>query len=241
LNLSDYSPRWDPNRYAETKLYVGWGHRYPVDDFLPPDYLKALNLVDPWGERRDLSPGPGGFLATRLQFETPGGYILCGVKKPGFYTMYEKAGKIHHKIGPKEGLKDVIRSVYFEQYAKALIAVGEVEGNLFERPVGHRLEIIPLANPYRLGGDGAHFLMVKVLHNGKPAKFVRLYATYLGFSTRDEFAVATLTDDEGVGRIRLLHWGPWLVKAVMEFPSSWAMKEKSDEISLTATLTFQAP
>ena len=241
INLTDYSPRWHQDYGAATKLYMGWGHHYPAADFLRPEALNGLSMVGPEGDKKELTPGPGGLLATRVEFEGPGGYILCAVKKPGYYTMYEKGRKVHHKLGPKEGLEGVILSLYFEQYAKALINVGKVKGNPFEKPVGHRLEIVPLANPYSLKGDGGHLLPVKVLFDGKPAKYVRVYATYMGFSTRDDFAFATFTDGEGVARIRLLHWGPWLIKAVKKSTASGDMREKCDEISLIATLTFEVP
>jgi len=241
INLTDYSPKWHQDYGAETKLFIGWGHRYPVDGFMKPEMLKSLSIVGPAGERKELIPGPGGFLATRVEFEEPGGYILCAVKKPGYYTMYEKGGKVHHKLGTKEGLEGVILSLYSEQYAKALANVGEAEGNPFEKPVGHRLEIVPLANPYSLKGDGGHLLPVKVLFDGKPAKYVRVYATYMGFSSRDDFAFVTFTDDQGVAKIRLLHWGPWLIKAVKKSTASGDMRERCDEISLTATLTFEVP
>jgi len=39
--------------------------------------------------------------------------------------MYEEKDKIRHKIGSKTGLKDVVLSLYYEEYAKALINVGE--------------------------------------------------------------------------------------------------------------------
>lgn len=241
INLTDYSPKWNQDYGAETKLYMGWGHRYPVDDFLRPEALNEISLIRPDGSKKGLIPGTGGFLATRVKFEGPGEYILSAVMKPGFYTMYEKGEKVHHKLGPKEGLEGVILSLYFEQYAKALITVDNKAGNLFEKPVGHRLEIVPLANPYSLKGDGGQILPLKVLFDGKPAKYARVYASYMGFSTKDDFAIATITDGEGVARVRLLHWGPWLIKAVKRFPASGEMRQKCDEISLSATFTFEVP
>jgi len=153
--------------------------------------------------------------------------------------MYIEEDKIHHKLGPKTGLKEVILSVYSEQYAKSLISVGEKEDDSFSKPIGHKLEIIPLKNPYFLKvGD---FLPVKVLFEGKPARFVSVYATYMGFSTGDDFAYATSTDSEGIAKLRIIHWGPWLIKANVRIPAPDDLKDKCNEVSYTATLTFEVP
>lgn len=170
-----------------------------------------------------------------------GKYIVTSILKPGFYTMYVEKGEVHHKLGPKTGLKGIILSLYYEQYTKALINVGEGSEGSFSKPVGHKLEIIPLENPYKLHGCGGHFLPVQVLFNGRPASFCKVFATYSGFSTGDDFAYATSTDGEGIARIRLTHWGQWLVKAEIKLPAPNDMKDKCNQLHYTATLTFEVP
>jgi len=241
INATDYSPKSYPEFGAQTKIYFGWGHRYPVDDFLSVKSLQEVSLVYPDGERKKLTIDSGGFLATRINFKQPGLYIVSAVKKPGFYTMYVENGEVHHKIGPKTGLKQVILSHYYEQYAKCLINVGETENKSFSKQVGHKLEIIPLENPYKFHGCGGHFLPVKVLFEGKPAKFCEVYATYNGFSTGDDFAYATSTDSEGIAKIRLTHWGFWLIKTNIKLPPPENLEGKCNELSYTATLTFEVP
>ena len=240
LNASDYTPEIYPGRGASTKIYFGWGHRYPVDDFPDRKRLEEFYFVCPrCGKHHNLTPNPGGFLATEVKFKEPGSYIIAAKLKPGFYTMYVEKGEIHHKPGPKTGLKGVILSLYYEQYAKCLVNVGEKDLINFDRPVGHKLEIVPLKNPLNLKqGD---LLPIKVLFGGKPAKFCKVYATYAGFSTGDDFAYATSTDDEGIAKIRLIHWGPWLVKAKIKLPAPDNLKDKCNELSYTATLTFEVP
>ena len=153
LNASDYSPEIYPGYGARTKVYFGWGHGYPVDDFLPPKALKEFSLICPCGKKKvKLEPNPGGFLATEVKLKGPGVWTVTAALKPGFYTMYVEKGKVHHKAGPKTGLKGVILSLYYEQYAKALICAGETTGTSpgFKKPVGHKLEIVPLESPDRL-------------------------------------------------------------------------------------------
>ena len=240
LNVSDFSPEFYHG--AETKVYFGWGHHYPVDDFLPYEKLEEFLLIEPDGKKVKLTPNPGGFLATQINLKQPGGYIVSAKLKPGFYTMYLEKGEIHHKTVPKTGVEGIIIvSLYYQQFAKALINAGETDDEAFSKPVGHKLEIIPLANPYKLKGCGGHFLPVKVLFDGKPARFVKVYATYSGFSTGEDYAYATSTDVEGIARIRLIHWGNWLLKTEIKLPAPDDKKDKCDELHYTATLTFSIP
>ncbi len=237
LNATEYFPEiYSPEYGAKTNIYFGWGHRYPVSDFLSADKLNEFNLITPTGKSKPIKPGVGGFLATEVSFSEKGSYIVTAALKPGFYTMYMKDGKIHHKSVPKTGLSGVILSLHFEQYAKSLINVDSAD-NSFLKPVGHTLEIIPLANPADLNvGD---YLSVQVLFKGRPARFCPLYGTYAGFSTGDDFAFVTTADGQGKAKIRILHHGTWLLKAKKKYPAPDELKDKCDEMSYTATFTFE--
>ena len=241
INASDYNPEIYPEYGAKVNLYFGFGHHYPVDDFLSPRQLEEFYYVCPrCGKHHNLKPNAGGFLTTEVRFKKPGSYIVAAKLKPGFYTMYVEKGKVHHKIEPKTKVKGkIIVSLYYEQYAKALINVGKKDLINFDKPVGHKLEIIPLKNPLNLKlGD---YLPVKVLFNEKPARFCPVYATYAGFSTSDDFACATSTNSEGIAKIRIIHWGPHLIKARMELPVPDNLKDKCNKLAYTATLTFEIP
>lgn len=224
---------------AQTIVYFGFGHRYPVDDFMPKKMLSTFCLLNENHYKKDLEPNPGGFLATAVKFEKPGPYIVSAALKPGYYTMHIEKGQVKHKLGPKTGLNGVILSLYYEQYAKALLTVGDTSDNAFAKPLGDKIEIVPLKNPYKLHGCGGHFLPVKVLFDGKPASFCKVYATYAGFSTKDDFALATMADSKGIAHIRLTHWGPWLIKAERRQPAGEDLKDKCNELHYTATLTFE--
>lgn len=237
LNVSDYSPEiYSPEYEARTIIYFGWGHCYQVDDFLSEEKLQDFSLISPDGSRTKLNPNPGGFLATKINFSSEGTYIVTAVLKPGFYTMFIERGKIHHKSVPKTGLENIILSLYFEQYAKALINVGDGSDS-FAKPVGHKLEIIPLKSPNEL--KVGEFLPIQVLFEGKPARFCKVYGTYAGFSTEDDFAYATTTNSEGKAKIRILHYGPWLIKTELKIPVPDELKDKCNELSYAATLTFE--
>lgn len=242
INTTDHVPGFSQKFGARTKTYIGYGHRYPVDDFLPPSNLAEYSLTGPGGTRKEVVPAnASGFLESEIHVKEPGHYIVAVATKPGFYTMYKESGVIHHRLGPKTGLSDVVLSNYYEQYAKSLVTAGTADSRDFEKPVGHRLEIIPLEDPTTLKGDGGHTIPLKVLFNGQPASFCRVYATYSGFATTDDFAYATTADGQGVVKIRLTHWGPWLIKANLKRPPSAEMKDKCDEMNYTATLTLGIP
>ncbi|MCD6218883.1 DUF4198 domain-containing protein [Candidatus Calescamantes bacterium] len=241
INATDYNPQIYPEFGAKTNLYFGFGHHFPVDDFLSPKQIEEFYYICPrCGKHHNLKPNPGGFLDTEARFKEPGSYIIAAKLKPGFYTMFTEKGKIHHKIGPKTQIKGkVILSLYYEQYAKALVNAGKKDLINFDKTVGHKLEIIPLKNPLNLKlGD---FLPVKVLFNGKSARFLRVYATYSGFSTGDDFAYATSTNGEGIAKIRIIHWGVWLIKAEKKLPVPQEWKDKCNQLHYTATLTFEVP
>jgi uncharacterized GH25 family protein len=237
LNATDYFPEiYSPEYGARTKVYFGWGHGYPVADFLLAEDLSEFRLITPKGESEPIKPGVGGFLATELIFSKKGTHIVAASLKPGFYTMYVEKGKIHHRSVPKTGLNGVILSLHFEQYAKALINI-DGSSEAFGKPVGHTLEIIPLLNPAEC--KVGNYLPVQVLFKGRPARFCPVYGTYAGFSTGDDFAFATTADGQGKAKIRILHHGPWLIKAKIKLPAPYELKDKCNELSYTATLTFE--
>ena len=243
MNATEYSPE----KYSKgahgggTIVYFGWGHHYPVDGFLTDEFLGEFYSVNPKGKKENLTANPGGFRATELILKEEGGWIACAALKPNYYTMHIDKGKMRHTLGPKTGLRGVILSLYYEQYAKILINVGEAKSNSFLEPVGHKMEIVPLENPYKLCGCGGHFLPVQVLFDGKPARYCQVSATYSGFSTGEDFAYLTSTDGEGIARIRLIHYGPWLVKAEKRMPAEGKFKKKCNELHYTATITFEIP
>ncbi len=239
INMTDYSPAPYGKMGAFTKSYFGWGHRYPVDDFVSMDDLSSYAVIGPKGERRDLNSASGGFLAENINLKTEGTYYVFAEKKPGFYTMFEKDGQIQHKMGDMVGCSNVILSLYYREYAKALVTVGPADQEVLSKPLGHDLEIIPLQDPGQLK-TGDEF-RIKVLFKGKPARFCQVLATYQGFSSEDDFALATMAGGNGEASIRLIHHGPWLVKVKMETPPGDEFKDKCLKRTYSATLTFAAP
>ena len=237
INATDFLPEYREKFGAKSVVYFGYGHQYPVHDFLEPERLEAFVHVSPDGGRADLTPGSGGFLATKVELKQPGIHVIGASVKPGFYTMYEKDGRVRHAIEPKTGLENVIKSVYHHRFAKALLTAGNPAADGFFEPVGHKVEILPQTNPaeLRIG----NMLPLQILLDGKPARYFAVHATYSGFSSNDDFAYATKTDANGMAEIRILHHGPWLIRADNYMKPPPELADQCDYLHYTATLTFE--
>jgi len=235
INATDYTPKFRPKFGAATKTFFGYGHRYPLADFLDEDHLAKFQLVN--GENiKDLKPNPGGFLATEVKFKEAGAYIISAALNPGYYTMNMENGRPHHHLKPMTGLENVFLSFYYEQYSKAMINVGETADGAFSQVLGDKMEIIPQQNPYNLKpGDT---LEIKVLLNGKAARFCWVHATYDGFSNVDDFAFATKTDTKGMATVRILRHGNQLIKVDKKQSAGGEYAGKCIEEHYTATMTF---
>jgi len=236
LNATDYAPRFSPRTGAHSTVYLGFGHRFPVQDFLNGARLKEFNLVNGTQAAIAVEAGQSGFLATPLILKQAGPYQVTVATEPGFYTMYLTDQGIRHKLGSMEGVDNVELSLYYENYAKALISVGEPQAADFSTPLGHSIEIVPLENPFlKKTGDT---LRLKVLHNGKPARFCQVSATYVGFSTKEDYAYSNKTDSNGETVIRLIHPGQWIVLAGVRKPAREEFRSKCLEEKYSASLSF---
>jgi uncharacterized GH25 family protein len=237
LNAVDYTPELRERTGAHTKVYFGFGHKYPVQDFMDREKLVEFRLIKPDGSTQQLEPGQGGFLATPLILKKQGAHVVSAATEHGFYTMYVKDGSVRHKLGSKEGLPAVLLSLYYENYAKALVNVGATENKAFSTPVGHNIEIVPMENPYlKKVGDN---LPLQVLHRGRPAPFCDVSATYVGFSADEDYAFSNKTGSDGVSTIRLLAPGNWIVRAVVRKPAAEKLQDKCIEEKYSATLSFE--
>ena len=200
INASCYSPKAGSPVY----LTIGWGHHYliPGGEFMPKEYLDRIYLVDPDGKKLKIKS------VNEIEYKSDpilqeGTYLVVVIKKGGFFTKTTEGYKRGHS---KKGLKNVISCKYSVKSAKAIINVGKPKGKIFLKPIGSKLEIIPLANPADLK-EGDYF-PIKVLFDGKPLAKEYVFATYAGFSTeKDAFAYATKTNGSGIAKIKIIKSG----------------------------------
>jgi uncharacterized GH25 family protein len=102
----------------------------------------------------------------------------------------------------------------------------------FEKALGHKLEIVPLANPLAL--KTGNELSVKILLDNKPFTAM-VYATYDGFSRHDyTYAYATEAKN-GIAHIKFTQPGTWMVR--VENRQQVTHKDYDQHV-LKATLIF---
>lgn len=97
------------------------------------------------------------------------------------------------------------------KYAKTIVEVGTGGSRVFDRVVGHVLEIVPLSDPARLrAGDT---LTVRVLYHGQPVPDAELHAGVAPPDTAGRPAdIAAATGTDGIGRIPVASPGLWNVR-----------------------------
>jgi uncharacterized GH25 family protein len=218
----------------KTALFtVGWGHAFynPVGDILiGQDIIDAIYMIGPRGKKEELT------VRNAFQYEssnalTQGTYVTVVQRKEGFSTKTTEG----YKRQSKKGLKGVIHARSISMCGKAIINVGDPIASPFvNKPVGTVIEIVPLVNPAELkAGD---YFKFQLLCQGKPvAEYIN--ATYVGFSNDGAWAYSTRTNKDGMGEIKILNSGIWVLKANHKKP--YPNPEEADEYSFTTSLTFE--
>ncbi len=226
INLSKHHVRSGDT----VKVFLGWGHNYPFSDFLPIKRLKSMKLITPSDKVLTLMPKEG-VPGTEVTASESGTYLVAVAMKPGYYTK-TIAG---HTFKSKKESKDVISSIWYEKYAKAVFSVDTSDSKIYKKVVGHNLEIIPLNDPSCLRqGDS---LSVKVLFKGKPLSRTFVYGSYLGFVGGHAFAYATRTNNAGIASIRLVTPGVWRLMVQHHEPPQ--DESLCDLMKYTAFFTFE--
>lgn len=213
------------------KINIGYGHGYPLGSFLQKEDLEDILLLDPAGKKFPLKAANVIEYEPEEALSEPGIYTVAAQRKATFYTKTTDGWKKQSK----EGLSNILRCSRSHKSTKGLLMVDAQDAAVSKAELGHPLEIIPQANPASLhAGD---YLPVQLLLRGKPYKS-KLFATYMGFSTeKDVFAYTAKTDQEGMGKIRILQPGVWLIKAEYEEP--YPDQKICDVESFSATLTLE--
>jgi uncharacterized GH25 family protein len=212
-------------------LPIGYGHGYPLGSFLQEEDLEDILLLDPAGKKFPLKAANVIEYEPEEALSEPGIYTVAAQRKATFYTKTTDGWKKQ----TKEGLDNVLRCSRSHKSTKGLLMVDAQDAAASKAELGHPLEIILQANPASLrAGD---YLPVQLLLRGKPYQG-KIFATYMGFSTeKDVFAYTAKTDKEGMGKIRILQPGVWLIKAEYEEP--YPDQKVCDVESFSATLTLE--
>jgi uncharacterized GH25 family protein len=209
-------------------------HRFPADaeDYLAAERVDQAFIVSPKGAKAAVSVKADGKYGPRVSLKDAGTYLAVALPSDGFAT---KTTAGYQKGKTKKDVDNVIECKYSRKFAKAVFTVGGPGGQVFSRPLGHAMEIVPLKDPATL--KAGQLLPVKVLLKGKPAR-TYVYGTYAGFSdSGDAFAYTTRTDKEGVARIKMIHGGVWVLIAKQE--DAYPDTAECDKQAWAASLTFE--
>jgi uncharacterized GH25 family protein len=241
VNCTDYTPDFSARSGAKTKIYMGWGHHFPVDSFVKAEDFTDITILAPSAKKEAVTLETTGFAAKQLSLKEEGLYVVAVTRRDAYNTSYKENGKVVLAKGTKEGRKDVISSTYSQQFAKSLILSGNGNADNLSHVFGHKLEIVPLTNPYAITNNRGGEMLIKVLFNGKPVQHKKVFAMYEGYSTDDAASCTVSTDEKGIAKLRIDHWGVWVVKTRLELPPSDAMKDKVNQENYFASLTFSVP
>jgi uncharacterized GH25 family protein len=208
LALDHYSHRVG----GTAKVFLYLAHSLPFDNLGKPENMKEFYYLDPPGNKKDFElkkPNPESFfneVGVPLSLRSEGTYMASVVMKPIFKSTTPKG----RKMQSKKDLPDAISCRYIEFFAKAIFHAGKPGGDVYKTVLDHTIEMVPQKDPCLL--KSGEYLPVKVLFKGEPLKGEFVYATYIGFSTREDYAFTTKTDHKGIAMIRITNPGIWWVK-----------------------------
>ncbi len=213
---------------------IGYGHDFPKPEPIPADrtqLFEGLSLATPGGVVALGRAGENYAYEGKADLKK-GSFIVSGVYRPTFWSNGPDGWAQKNRTQRPD-------ATYCEEvtmFAKTILDVdGSREADFISKPVGHRLEIVPMVNPANVK-PGEKF-PVKVLFEGKPVKTAKVEAVFGGFSNKEYKAFTGRTDLDGVVEIIPLKAGYWFAEAEYSFPHP--EKEKADKVLLLATLSFR--
>ena len=213
---------------------IGYSHDFPNAEPIAADRIhifEPLQLVTPDGSIKLEQVGENYAYQKKINLKK-GSYMVVGFYRPTFWANGPEGWSQQDRIQRPD-------AAYVEEAimgAKTIVNVqGATDDGLISKPVGQRLEIVPLANPAKVKVEGK--FPMQVLLDGKPAKAINVEATYAGFSDKGYKAFQGKTDMKGLIDVIPLKNGYWVVQAkhTYEHPD----KSRADEVSLVSTLTFK--
>ncbi|MDY7097218.1 MAG: DUF4198 domain-containing protein [Pseudomonadota bacterium] len=194
--------------------------------------------VDQQTAIRTTQSGETGTALLKLKGE--GSHILAFASNPSFsdleaarfdrYVAHEGLKAIAADRAAKAG-KATSGTELYARRAKTIINVGDAYTDV-SRPVGHTLEIVPLANPMELGASDD--LRVRVLWRGEPLPEAKVFAYQIGDKTRKTGVYSTGSDGET--SVSLVKGKEHLISVVWGEPAPNDVR--ADYFTIFASLTF---
>ncbi len=214
-------------------LDIGYGHDFPTPEPIPEDRTHLFNppqLVTPEGALDSTQKAENYAFQINKEL-SKGSYIASLRYRPTFWANGPGGWTQQNRIERPD-------ATYAQEaimFAKAILNVdASQDAGFISKPLGDRLEIVPLENPALLKVGNP--FPIQVLFDGKPVKTAEVYAVVEGFSDKEHKAFYGRTDLEGKISIIPLKDGYWFAKVSHKSPHE--DPSRADELVLVATLTF---
>lgn len=212
---------------------IGYSHDFPNAEPIPEDRLhifEPLVLVTPDG-KITLDQVGENYAYQKKDGLKKGSYMVLGFYRPTYWSNGSGGWAQTDRLQRPD-------AEYVEEaamFGKTIVNVqGASEDDLISQPAGMRLEIVPLTNPAKVKA-GDKFPM-QVMFDGKPAKFIAVEGTFVGFSEKGYKAFYGKTDIKGCIDFIPLKPGYWIVN--VEYAFEHPDKTRADEVVLKSALTF---
>lgn len=236
---------------AKVAVALNTGDTFPVSESaVKPERIERASLVTSDGS----TPVPASRTAgtsTVVDVIAPragGGMIVEVVLKPvttkqprdGFdeFIKHEGLDRVAELLAREPSRREAESRVY-AKYAKTLLRVGKRRkgATLYSKPLGHRLEIVPEADPFSLKAGGE--FPVRLLFDGKPLALARLVVGSAAAETAKQSTMPGVRTDVGGRAVPRLEGspGPHYVHAVHMIPAEGRTDVQWE--TFWATLTFE--
>lgn len=217
---------------------LGYGEDFPDPEPIAADKLHIfdpLKVVDSSGHELALKASEKNYRMVSEKAVGKGTYMVLGGYKPTFWS-YVPGGSV---MKPKNEVPDATKCERYSRSAKGIVNIGGAADDFVTKPIGTKLEIVPLLNPAKV--KAGHDFPIQVIHNGKPfvrAKIEGIIADHKhGHKHGEDDADFTgLTDDNGKLIVTSLKGGLWLL--MVENKERYPDQSVCDDEAGDATLTF---
>lgn len=234
---------------ANVSIALNTGDTFPISDgAVKPERIERAALVTSDGSE----PLPAFHMkgnATLVDVIAPrrdGGAVIEVVLKPvatkqprasfDEFVKHEGLDAVAEQLARESSRRDEERRTY-AKYAKTLLRIGRGGGAaLYSKPLGHRLEIVPEADPFTL--KMGQTLPVRLLFDGEPLAGARLVMGSTSKATATQSKMAGVrTDADGRARIRIRSNGAHYIHTLHMIPAADGADVEWE--SFWATLTFE--
>ena len=217
-------------------------HGHPGDRKIPdPDKLFEFDLIGADHARRSLLPEIQSVLQANIPIlitaplpVSQESVLLLAAQYDNGYWVETLQG---FRNTSRRQLPNAKASLYSMKFTKALVQISTGKSDLYHARVGHRLELVPLNDPYSVKPDEA--MKISVYFKGKPLVGAKVESTD-GLTPMDEQEIPRYqTDARGIAIIPITRSGPYLL--VVDHEVAPAHPELAAKDRYNATLSFTLP